>query len=64
LSDDLHADWLLWERPELAGRVAYDVRFELLTRAQLARVVALERGGRPGFRREAAREHAVPFDPS
>jgi hypothetical protein len=29
LSDDRYADWLLWEHPELAGRVAYDVRFEL-----------------------------------
>src|SRR3954469_16344138 len=26
LADDRHADWLLWHRPELAGRVAYDVR--------------------------------------
>jgi hypothetical protein len=29
--DDRHADWLLWQHPELAGRVAYDVRFELMT---------------------------------
>jgi hypothetical protein len=35
LADDRHADWLLWENPEIAGRVAYDVRFELLSRAQL-----------------------------
>jgi hypothetical protein len=26
---DRHADWLLWKLPELRGRVAYDVRFEL-----------------------------------
>jgi hypothetical protein len=26
---DRHADWLLWKIPELRGRVAYDVRFEL-----------------------------------
>lgn len=30
-----YADWLLWSRPELAGRVAYDARFELLSAAQL-----------------------------
>ena len=29
---DRHADWLLWRIPELRGRLAYDVRFELLTR--------------------------------
>jgi hypothetical protein len=39
-SDDSHADWLLWERPELEGRVAYDVRFELFTRRQLQRLQA------------------------
>jgi hypothetical protein len=26
---DRHADWLLWKLPELRGRIAYDVRFEL-----------------------------------
>jgi hypothetical protein len=31
------ADWLLWTHPELAGRVAFDARFELLTSAQLER---------------------------
>jgi hypothetical protein len=32
---DLTADWLLWHQPDLAGRIAYDVRFELLTREQI-----------------------------
>jgi hypothetical protein len=36
LADDLHSDWLLWKRPELAGRIAYDIRFELLSKQQLA----------------------------
>ena len=31
------ADWLLWTHPELAGRVAFDARFELLTPFQLER---------------------------
>jgi hypothetical protein len=26
---DRHADWLLWKFPELRGRIAYDVRFEI-----------------------------------
>lgn len=29
------ADWLLWELPELRGRLAFDVRFELYTRGQI-----------------------------
>jgi hypothetical protein len=37
------ADWLLWTRPSLRGRVAYDVRFEILTRLQLERLVAYHR---------------------
>src|SRR5439155_6246779 len=36
-ADDRHSDWLLWEQPQLSGRLAYDVRFELFSRAQLAR---------------------------
>ena len=28
---DTHGDWLLWLEPSLRGRVAFDVRFELLT---------------------------------
>jgi hypothetical protein len=33
-SDDRYADWLLWTEPQLRGRVAYDVRFELFTGKQ------------------------------
>jgi hypothetical protein len=29
-AEERFADWLLWEEPELRGRLAYDVRFELL----------------------------------
>lgn len=38
LSDERYSDWLLWEHPELLGRVAYDVRFELFDRALLDRL--------------------------
>jgi hypothetical protein len=34
-----YADWLLWEQPQLAGRVAFDARVELLSTLQLADVV-------------------------
>lgn len=36
---DRHADWLLWELPELRGRLAFDVRFELYTRDQVEDIV-------------------------
>jgi hypothetical protein len=35
LATSSYADWLLWTHPELEGRVAYDARFELLSRGQL-----------------------------
>jgi hypothetical protein len=37
-----YADWLLWSRPTLAGRVAFDARFELLSTSQLLRVARLQ----------------------
>jgi hypothetical protein len=39
-ADELYADWLLFEDPQLRGRVAYDIRFELLSSAQLKEIVA------------------------
>jgi hypothetical protein len=40
LADDVHSDWLLWEEPQLEGRLAYDVRFELLDPGRLRRLYA------------------------
>ena len=40
LADDVHNDWLLWKEPQLEGRLAYDVRFELLRPRQLAQLSA------------------------
>jgi hypothetical protein len=37
-ADERYADWLIWSHPDLAGRVAYDSRFELLSRKQLRAV--------------------------
>jgi hypothetical protein len=39
---DRHADWLLWRLPELRGRVAYDVRFELLTEERFLQVARFD----------------------
>jgi hypothetical protein len=44
LVDDRHSDFVLWEDPRLAGRVIADVRFELLDRGELHRLVRFERG--------------------
>jgi hypothetical protein len=34
-ASDKYADWLLWRNPKLAGRVAFDIRFELNSRTQI-----------------------------
>jgi len=39
-ASDVDADWLLFEQPALAGRVAFDSRFELLTAPQLTSLAA------------------------
>jgi hypothetical protein len=36
LATSVYADWLLWSRPELRGRVVFDARYELYTGHQLA----------------------------
>jgi hypothetical protein len=33
-ADGTYADWLLWSRPELRNKIAYDARFELLRRGE------------------------------
>ena len=47
---DRHADWLLWKIPDLRGRIAYDVRFELYEPSFFDRLVAYhgEDGARTG----------------
>ena len=37
-------DWLLWRHPELAGRVVFDVRYELLRRSEVKRLVLFDAG--------------------
>ena len=37
-ANESYADWLVFEHPQLAGRIAYDSRFELLTNSQLRSV--------------------------
>lgn len=37
-ADGTYADWLLWVRPELRNRIAYDARFELLHGDEFSRL--------------------------
>jgi hypothetical protein len=37
-ANERYADWLVFEHPDLAGRIAYDSRFELLTERRLRSV--------------------------
>jgi hypothetical protein len=37
-----YADWLLWSEPRLSGRVAFDARYELLTKRQLSALGEVE----------------------
>jgi hypothetical protein len=60
LADDRHADFVLWELPALDGRVIADVRFELLHRSELDRLVRFERG--PGAN-DAGGAQLVVLDP-
>ena len=60
--DDAHADWLLWEQPSLAGKIAYDVRFELTTRKQLQRLVDYRNRHGASWRSALAGNRIVVFD--
>lgn len=50
-ADERYADWLLWEQPRLSGRIAYDIRFELLSRPQFEQLVAYHGRAGDGWRR-------------
>jgi hypothetical protein len=42
LASERYADWLLWREPTLAGRLAYDVRFEMFTPKQFQALAAFQ----------------------
>jgi hypothetical protein len=46
---DKYADWLLWKEPSLRGRLAWDVRFELLNAAEIHSIVVFKHE-RPGWK--------------
>jgi hypothetical protein len=64
LSDDRHADWILWEHPHLVGRVAYDVRFELFADDQLRQLFAYRNQVGDDWRRAGMGYDVVALDAS
>jgi hypothetical protein len=58
-SDVRFADWLLWTRPELAGRIAYDARLELLSSRRLEELYRLQNRGTPQWAAVAAGHRLV-----
>jgi len=50
-ASDRYADWLLWREPQLAGRIAYDTRLELLRHGGLRQVAEFAGLEGPGYDR-------------
>src|SRR5919198_112173 len=62
-ADDRTADWLLWEDPRLAGRLAYDVRYELFDDCQFRELLAFRNRSGEGWRSAAAGYGVLTLDP-
>lgn len=62
-ANEATSDWLLWRLPALDGRIAYDVRFELLTRPQIRRLLVW-RALAPGWAAVPQRSTLVVDDPA
>jgi hypothetical protein len=54
IADDRHADWLLWQLPQLRGRLANDVRFELYSTKQLKALIAYQARSEANWRAAGA----------
>jgi hypothetical protein len=63
-ADARYADWLLWEQPQLSGRIAYDIRFELLSRQQFEQLVAYQSRTGRDWRRAIDPYDVLVVDPS
>jgi hypothetical protein len=62
-ADVKFADWLLWESPELEGRLAYDARFELLTYGQLRSAYYWTNQVTAGWKNAARGARVIVLDP-
>jgi hypothetical protein len=63
-ANELYGDWLLFEHPDLTGRVAYDTRLEIIPKRALARVVAFRSESGNDWQRAAAGYGLFVLDPS
>jgi hypothetical protein len=62
-ANERYADWLLFEHPELAGKVAYDARFELLTASQLRSIAEFRTQRGPNWARVTKGYRILVLDP-
>ena len=51
VTQESYADWLLWEFPSLRGKIAFDIRFELLGARGLEDIVVMEDAAGPTWNR-------------
>jgi hypothetical protein len=42
-ANEMYTDWLLLERPQLKGKLAFDIRFELTSKAEIRKIVDIRR---------------------
>jgi hypothetical protein len=54
VSEAGYGDWLVWRYPQLRGRIAFDIRFELLAARRLTDVVHFEAAAGPTWNRPFA----------
>jgi hypothetical protein len=64
VSTERFADWLMWKQPCLKGRLAFDIRFELLGTTGLDHVAHFEAVAGPGWNQPFAGDKVVVYDPS
>jgi hypothetical protein len=58
-----YSDWLIWNAPTLAGRVAFDARFELLTSRQIKAIANFHNRSSPDWLAPAAGYRLFVLDP-
>jgi hypothetical protein len=63
-ADDRNADWLLWKLPPARGRVALDIRYELLSKPQFEQLVAFHDRTGEHWRRAARGYATIVLDPA
>jgi hypothetical protein len=62
-ANETFADWLLFEHPSLDGSVSSDIRYELLTDAQIERIAAFESQSGADWQAAAAGYRILVLDP-